>query len=430
MGAGQADISKITEAFAHDAPWGPGWASKPKVIWVHGAECTGCSTSLLGLFEDVRAKAIEGRTESTLAALDLAVGGTGDGTTVLNSSTGHPFGHRTVVNSAAVTGSDFDNKANTNGAYIANIADVLIDFIDLQYHETVMGMGGDLAAQWLKDNMAGSSSPFVLVVEGAVQDRDNVGYWGESNRATPWCSIGMSDDGSVEHSFDEVVLSLANQASCAAIVAIGQCACFGGYPACKSPVLAKDANGLARGASMTGAQGVYDFLVTQGSAAANKVINAPGCPTNPWWFVLTVVAWLVDFVNPNTLGILDASHNIIPTAVDSTRRLKAVYGIPLHGPACSRYQDFLNGNFATHPGQSGCLQLIGCKGPSAKSLCHVHGWNALQPRNDGSWENSHNSLSVNSKGVKVGSACTMAGHPCMACTEKGYPDSFVPFVVR
>ena len=27
-----------------------------------------------------------------------------------------------------------------------------------------------------------------------------------------------------------------------------------------------------------------------------------------------------------------------------------------------------------------------------------------------------------------GGHCTKAGHPCMACTEKGYPDSFVPFV--
>jgi hydrogenase small subunit len=183
------------------------------------------------------------------------------------------------------------------------------------------------------------------------------------------------------------------------IIAVGQCAAFGGYPACISPVLMKDSQGLVNGASQTGALGVYDFLNLHGSAGA-KVINAPGCPTNPRWFVLTVVAWLVDFVNPGTLGILDSSHNIIATSVDSTRRLKAVYGIPLHGPACSRYQDFLNGNFATHPGQSGCLQLIGCKGPSAKSLCHVHGWNALQPRNDGSWENSHNSLSVNSKGVR------------------------------
>ena len=30
----------------------------------------------------------------------------------------------------------------------------------------------------------------------------------------------------------------------------------------------------------------------------------------------------------------------------------------------------------------------------------------------------------------TGGHCTRAGHPCMACTEKGYPDSFVPFVVR
>ena len=37
------------------------------------------------------------------------------------------------------------------GSALVNIADVVIDVIDLQYHETVMGMGGDLAAKWLND---------------------------------------------------------------------------------------------------------------------------------------------------------------------------------------------------------------------------------------------------------------------------------------
>jgi Ni,Fe-hydrogenase I small subunit len=444
MGMSQIDLAKVTEAFAHGSAWSTGgWMNKPKVIWVHGAECTGCSTSLLSLFEDVRGKAIEGASYTTLAALDLAVGGDGTGGKVLSASTGHPFGHRTLQNSASVTGCDFDGGANgANGAYIANIADVLIDFIDLQYHETVMGMGADMAYKWLNDAMyTADATPFVLVVEGAVQPKTKNGYWGAAG-TTPWCSIGMPEAGGTELSFDDVVRQLAVKANCAAVVAIGQCAAFGGYPACESPVLKNDAKGKANGGSMTGAMGVYDFLVFSGqTAAANKVIAVPGCPTNPWWFILTVVAWLVDFTNgpgagtpaDGPLGILKANGSISGAAVDGSRRLKAVYGQTLHGPFCKRYQSFLDGVFATKPGDPGCLQLLGCKGTQTMTLCGRHGWNSQQPRNDSTFE--HGVAAINNRtsgaGTSVfGGNCTAAGHPCMGCTEQGYPDAFLPFVIR
>jgi hydrogenase small subunit len=426
MGVSQVDLAKMTEAFAHTGGlWTTGWADKPKVIWVHGAECTGCSTSLLSLFEDVRGKAIEGASYTTLAALDLAVGGSGTGGTVLGTtpSAGHPFGHRTVVNSEAVTDCDFDNRTDGDGIYMANIADVLIDFIDLQYHETVMGPAGDLAYQWLKDNMAGSSTAFVLVVEGAIQPKELTGAWGKAGDAK-WCAIGMDGATGAEASFDDVVYQLGIQANCKAIVAIGQCATFGGYPACVSPEF---------GASQTGAMGTYDFFNYKGHAAKNKVVNVPGCPTNPWWFILSVVAWLVDataviksgFTAAGPLGILASDLSIKTTAVDKNRRLKAVYGTPLHGKYCSRYQSFLNNQFAEFPGDAGCLQLLGCKGPSTKTLCGPHGWNSQQPQNDSAWEQSLAAL----QGGKGGN-CIAGGAPCMGCTEKGYPDAFLPFIGR
>lgn len=443
MGMSQADLSKVAEVFAHGetgSAWPGGWTDKPKVVWVHGAECTGCSTSLLSLFEDVRGKAIENTSITTLAALDYAVGGDGDGTDVLSTTAqaGHPYGHRTLANSNAATGSFFEDTA-----FVATIADVLIDFIDLQYHETVMGMGGDLAYQWLKqlvdDAVAGTSAPFVLVVEGAVQPSDKGGYWGESTGSTPWCSIGMGETAG-ELAFDDVVLALSKNPKCAAVIPIGQCACFGGYPACSSPVLSQDAQGLVNGGNMTGAMGVHDYLVDYAPAGvSDKVVNVPGCPTNPWWFILTVVAWLVDFqtagsdddgalgiLHRGTGGALDVSINA--AAVDHSRRLKAVYGIPLHGPYCKRYQDALNGVFATKPGDAGCLQLIGCKGPSVGTLCGPHGWNGQNPRNaavDATLDYGVGSVN----GIKGGN-CVAGGHPCMACTEPGYPDAFLPFVIR
>lgn len=439
MGMSQLDLAKVSEAFAHGSAWaGQPWTSKPKVVWVHGAECTGCSVSLLSLFENATGKAIEGTTTTTLAALDLAVGGDGSGVHVTGNDPygdgSHPNGHRTVNKTGALTGMDFNSAANAGTGLIVDIADVLIDFIDLQYHETVMGMGSDLAYQWLKDNMDNGNlgAPFVLVVEGAIQPKELGGYWDSSVGApagtASWCSIGVDGTPNVanpeELSFDDVVLQLATKSKCAAIIPIGQCACFGGYPGCVSPVL---------GESQTGAMGTKAFLDYKGSAAAEKVIAVPGCPTNPWWFILTVVAWLVDFTNgpgaaapaDGPLGILKADGTINASAVDDQRRLNVVYGTPLHGPFCSRMQDFLKGKFATKPGDPGCLQLLGCKGQQTMTLCGSHGWNGQQPTNNNSWD--YGIAAVN--GIKGGN-CVAGGAPCMGCTEAGYPDSFLPFVVR
>jgi Ni,Fe-hydrogenase I small subunit len=423
MGLGQADMSRISEALAYGS-W-TGTLGKPRVVWVHGQECTGCSTSLLSIYEAADGIAVEGTGITTGAALNLA----GDPLALLGGAAHSTF-------------SSLENQPDGN---CVNIADVVVEIVDLEYHETVQTMGGDLAYQWLYDfiNSASNTDPFVLVVEGALPARTNTGAWTDTGTAVSWCSIGMNDAGTAEHDTAEVVAALAVKANCAAVIGIGQCATFGGYPACKAPLSAATA-GFNSALAQTGTMGTYDFLMSSPStsAAAAKVVNAPGCPTNPWWFVLTVVLILVEYEQgvfagvDGPLGILTSTGAIKATAVDGTRRLKAVYGTPVHGPACPRYQDYVNGSFAAKPGDPGCLQKIGCKGPYTKSLCGLHGWNSLQPENKNLATASDYDLAtsiypiVGGKKPARGSHCTSAGHPCMACTEKGYPDSFVPFVVR
>lgn len=435
VGLSQSQISALTEAIAYQKAgtfdWGTA-SKKPTVVWVHGAECTGCSTSLLSLFEDVRGIAVEGTAITTAAALDLAVGGNGDYTELLANY--RTFDDKSLNVDAAGA---LDASGNpTEGVYVANIQDVLVDFIQLDYHETVMNMGGDLAAQWLKDCIDNipASKPFVLVVEGAIQAKDQGGAWGDVDASgnaplhVPWCSIGMAADSSFEHSFDDVVAELSKKA--ALVIPIGQCACFGGYPGCKSP-LDSDSAGFDTSMSQTGAKGTYDFLYDFGAgsderAAAAKVVNVPGCPTNPWWFILTVVAALAD-IESGALGIFGDGLSINAAVVDSTRRLKLAYPTSIHGPYCPRFNDWSIGRFAAKPGDAGCLQKIGCKGPAVKSLCGMHGWNAQQPENSTDWE--YGLAEANpAAGGNRGGHCTRAGHPCMGCTEKGYPDAFVPFV--
>lgn len=430
-GMSQASVAKLTEAFAYSTAGTNlgGTLGKPRVVWIHGAECTGCSTSLLGIYEDLTGNPIVGDSTTTLA--DVAVSAKILPTQLTGMElTYHKLGYNVEPSADAF-----------------NIVDLVVDVVDLQYHETVMGMAADLAAQWLEDFKSDPGGPFVLVVEGALQDHFGGGAWDDStatSKAVPWCSIGIAADGSFEHDMAETVVTLAKNLDCIAVVAIGQCACYGGYPGCKPPLSnALDENGnfvvgFDPRQSQTGAMGTFDYLNYKHEyTAAGKVVNVPGCPTNPWWFVLTVAMFLVDLVNPTRpLGVLTAglpTPAFNPDAIDSGRRLKAVYGNPIHGPYCYRYRDYVAGNFALKPGDPGCLQKIGCKGPAANSLCGLHGWNGQQPQNDaGLYKTGMDVSTVNPapNGDKTGGHCTRAGHPCMACTEKGYPDSFVPFIAR
>lgn len=434
VGMSQADMARVVEAFgAVDVDKTLfGTLNKPRVVWIHGAECTGCSTSLLSFLENSGGKPIYGNNMTTLDALLAA--GIDD------------------VNPLTLTGG-LRVDANVGGNIMLNIADVVIDVIDLQYHETVMGPAGDLAAQWLNDFLTnglgdspvtgGTELPFVLVVEGALQKKNADSAWdptGTYAGHVPWCSIGMSDNydaetgGSLdanpafEHDMPEVVAQMATANNCLAVLPIGQCACYGGYPACK-PNLASDAE-MDVTLSQTGALGVYDYLVHEGhTAAAGKVINSPGCPTNPFWFVLSVIGVMIELQGVlgrgGSIGLFDGLFPAA-SAIDAGRRLKIGYPIPVHSAYCPRFKYYTKGVYASKPGDVGCLQKIGCKGLYTRSLCGVHGWNNMQPQNDAGAVLPAGGQTF--PGAKGGSHCTSAGHPCMGCTEPGYPDRFVPFV--
>lgn len=387
VGMSQTQISSLSNAFASY-----GGGAKPKVVWLHGAECTGCSVSLLSFFEKLDGN-IYGTPHTTLDALGLA------GYDGLNDLPTH--GALSAIRDGGAT------------PLAADVADLLVDLIDLQYHETVMGMGGDLAARWLEEVSTNAPGGFVLVVEGAVQDAANGGAWGDTSSQTHgahedqfWCKVGMTSDGSYSAEFSGLVEALGAQA--AAVVAIGQCASYGGYPGCKPNMTSKEA-GFDVLQSQTGATGVAPFLAAKG--VSTPVVNVPGCPANPWWFVLTVVGYLIETQDPGFL-----LNNI-----DGAGRFSLAYPTTVHSSKCSRYEYFARGEMAKKPGDRGCLQNLGCKGTSTSSLCSVHGWNNNQPENG--------AYGVNPVNGKVGN-CTRAGAPCMGCTEPGYPDSFVPFVKR
>lgn len=263
-----------------------GGADLPKVIWLNAANCSGCTVSLANLID-----------------------GSGQGP--------------------------------------ADVADLLVNAIDLMFHPVLMGAAGDSAVQSLKTAAAGN---FILVVEGGIP----TAFGGHA------CMLWS--EGGQEITAQEAVLTLAAKAQ--AVLSVGTCSSFGGIP--------------AGGANNTGIKSV-------GELTGRPVINIPGCPTHPDWIV-SVVALLLAGVSPR----LDQSGRPL-TLFPGEAGL-------IHKNCPYKETDEVS-TFAT----PGCLKALGCKGPVTQADCFKRKWN-----NGTQW-------------------CIGANALCIGCTEKGFPDQFLPF---
>jgi len=166
-----------------------------------------------------------------------------------------------------------------------------------------------------------------------------------------------------------------------AILAAGTCAAFGGVSAAARSVT--DARGL-------GFAGSSRFKGIMSELGLKKdFVNVPGCPAHPDWLLLT----LADLISGR------------PIETDDYRRPTAFFGEPVH-TSCPRrgYYDTGARDDAFAGGR--CLYNVGCKGPLGFADCAARRWNGGT------------------------SLCPMAGGPCIACTEPGFPDAFSPFFAR
>ncbi|RLG59629.1 MAG: NiFe hydrogenase [Candidatus Hydrothermarchaeota archaeon] len=221
------------------------------------------------------------------------------------------------------------------------------------YAEVIHPASGSLAEE-LKEEVWKKAAMKILVVEGAVQ---NEGY----------CTVGVDENGNPKD-FRDHVLDAAKVAD--AIVAVGQCATFGGIPS-GSP-------------NPTGAMGVREFLKKQG---INKtVINLPCCPAHPDHIVITLAAVMI---------------GAIPE-LDKYGRPKVFFGKNMHDELCPYRPYYDRGIFKTTPGGEGCRFKMGCKGPVTWTDCALRKWN-----NHVSFCNETNI--------------------CLGCAEPGWPDKFSPF---
>lgn len=203
-------------------------------------------------------------------------------------------------------------------------ADIILDAIDLAYHETIMAAAGDQAEEILEGVIKEQKGKYIAICEGAIPTKDN-GVYGKVHGKT----------------FLEIANNVCKNA--AAVICVGNCACSGGVQAAKpNPTEAKSVS----------------------EAAGVKTVNCEGCPPNADNMVATVLHYLL-------LGKLPA--------VDDRGRPLFAYGYLIHDN-CERRGHFESEHFVKEFGDEGaakgyCLFKVGCKGPETNNNCPKIRWN-------------------------------------------------------
>lgn len=248
------------------------------------------------------------------------------------------------------------------------IKNVLIDevipgkHVNLKFQATVMAGQGHAVIQVLEDAPRAHKGGYVLVVEGAIPTKDN-GVYGT-----------LSEKNGKPIPMKDWIESLAKDAL--AVIALGTCAAYGGIAAGKP--------------NPGGYVGTDEFLKSRN--IEKPLINIPGCPPHPDWFISTVASILL-------VGLPK------PEELDEHKRPKVFYGQLIH-ENCPRRAYFEEGKFAKKFGDPGCLNELGCKGPVTYADCPLRKWNGGT-----NW-------------------CIGAGSPCIGCCEPGFPDLMSPMYVK
>src|SRR5690242_5527023 len=146
-----------------------------------------------------------------------------------------------------------------------DVADLILNVISLDYHETLMAASGKQAEAALNKAVEENLGKFVLVVEGAIPTKDNGQYMKLAGKPAI-----------------DVLQEVGRKA--AAIISMGSCASWGGVPSA-------DPN-------PTGAVGVDSIIKNK------PVVNLPGCPPKPY----TLLATVLEYVAIGKLPALDEQN--------------------------------------------------------------------------------------------------------------------------
>ncbi len=241
--------------------------------------------------------------------------------------------------------------------------DLVTDFgIEILYHHSLTLDQADHARKILERVIEGSMELDILVFEGTVMLGPN-----GTGRYDMFLDRPMKD----------WVAEIAPKANF--VVAIGDCACWGGIPAtAPNPT---DSMGLQYLKRQKGGFLGADFR----SKAGLPVINIPGCPAHPDWVTQILVAVASGRAADITLDDLQRPQTFFKTFTQT---------------GCTRVQYFEWKEPTEEFGQGtrkGCLFYeFGCRGPMTHSPCNRILWNKQSSK-------------------------TRAGMPCTGCTEPEFP---------
>jgi len=230
--------------------------------------------------------------------------------------------------------------------------------LSIRFLATAMAGQGAQVIDVLEDEKVKDKGGYVLVMEGSLPVGDEM-----------FATLG--EEGDREVPISEVAAGLARNAML--VVAMGTCSAFGGIP--------------AGAPNPTGAISMEELLAREG--VGTPLVNIPGCPPHPDWFVGTLVA----------VAMYGLDH--VASNLDEIKRPLVYFGRQIH-ETCPRRADFDAGRFAKKFGDPGCLYELGCKGPVTYADCPTRMWNSGT-----NW-------------------CVGAGSPCHGCVEPGFPDDLAP----
>lgn len=244
-----------------------------------------------------------------------------------------------------------------------SVCDLITDFgIEVIWHPSLGMELGDQAKKIFHDCAKGERPLDIFVFEGSVIQGPN-----GSGRYDMFSDRPMKD----------WVTELAAQAQL--VVAVGDCACWGGIPAtAPNPT---DSVGLQYLKRNHGGYLGADFRSKMGL----PVINIPGCPAHPDWITQILVALAAGRAGDLSLDELQRPATFFTTFTQT---------------GCTRVQYFEYKQSPTEFGQGtrkGCLFYeFGCRGPMTRSPCNRILWNRQSSK-------------------------TRAGMPCTGCTEPEFP---------
>lgn len=246
-----------------------------------------------------------------------------------------------------------------------DIGELVLESISLNYSETLSAAAGRSLEQVRRETI--EAGGYLLIYEGAVPTAF------DGNVLAVGGVKGIDS-----------LMAAAERAD--AVVALGSCACDGGWMAARP----NDAY----------AMGVQRYLLEQG--IETPVVNIPCCPANPEWLIAVIVEYALTGRLPR---------------LDTKNRPAALFGQTVHDN-CPRRGHFENGEFVYRFGSAEeekgyCLYPLGCRGPQTFSTCPVTRWNRSV-----SW-------------------CVEAGAPCIGCgvinpmdPKRNWVDESAPFRKR